>query len=88
MWYVEYRVYQRYPILDMHLPKKETGFDYIPEEDGEEINVRLICVQFGLQYKELSECRYSEYLKWVARYKAYHFDSEQFHESHKKEEIR
>ena len=72
----------------MHLPKKETGFDYIPEEDGEEINVRLICVQFGLQYKELSECRYSEYLKWVARYKAYHFDSEQFHESHKKEEIR
>lgn len=72
----------------MHLPKKESGYDYIPEEDGEEINVRLICKEFGLSYKELSECSYSDYLKWCARYKAVHFDAESFHDSHKSPEER
>ena len=67
----------------MHMPKKETGFDWIPEEDGEEINIRMICKEFGLEYQYLSDCKYSDYLIWCARYKAYHFDADNFREAHK-----
>lgn len=82
MWEVEYRVYERYPILDMaQVQKKKSGFDFIPEADREEINIRLICQQFGLKYEEVSDCRYSDYLRWVARYKAYHYDEDSYKES-------
>ena len=73
LYFVERRL-EEYLILNMDDDDgRETGFDFIPDEDCEEVTCRFIAKEFNISYDHLTTIRYSEYLRWVARYKAVHW---------------
>lgn len=49
---------------------EESGLDYIPEEDAELLTVYAIAKEFSFAVDYLESTRYSEYMRWLARYKA------------------
>ena len=68
-------ILNEYPILEMKSAGSddESGFDWIPEADTEEITTRFIAKEFGISYDWLNEMIYHDYLIWLARYKAVHW---------------
>lgn len=67
-----------YPILDMTDDDgKESGYDYIPADDGELLTVYAIAKEFNFAVDYLESRRYSEYLRWLGRYKAIHWSPKQ-----------
>lgn len=69
--YVSETILIDYPILDMEIGDgEESGLDYIPENDAEILTVYAIAKEFNFAYEHLESMQYSEYLRWLARYKA------------------
>jgi hypothetical protein len=67
-----------YPILDMDTDDgSDSGYNYIPEADGELLTVYAIAKEFSFAVDYLESQRYSEYLRWLGRYKAIHWSPKQ-----------